>query len=160
MICFDTMVLIWGVQGKAAPGQEEMVARTKRYITSLNDENERIMIPTPALTEYLQGFDTAERKQQLKALEKNFFIPSFNLPAAYLAAGLARRAQESGVKPKHASRQEVKTDVQIIATAIVNNASKIITNNTDDFQKLAELADGRIQISDIPDVHEQQDLDL
>ena len=160
MICFDTMVLIWGVQGEAAPGQEEMVARTRRYITSLNDENERIMIPTPALTEYLQGFDAAERKQQLKALEKNFFIPSFNLPAAYLAAGLARRVQESRIKSKDASRQEIKTDIQIIATAIVNSASRIITNNTNDFEKLAELAGGRIQISDIPDIHEQQGLDL
>lgn len=70
MICFDTMVLIWGVQGWASPGQEELVGRTKRYVTSLARENERIMVPTPALTEYLQHFDDAERKRQLQHFEK------------------------------------------------------------------------------------------
>jgi len=71
MICFDTMVLIWGVQGVARPGQEEMIDRTRRYIKSLTREHRRVMIPTPALTEYLQHFDDAERRHQLELLERH-----------------------------------------------------------------------------------------
>ena len=53
MICFDTMVVIWGVQGTSKEGQSHMIARTQQYIKYLDKKNEKIIIPTPALTEYL-----------------------------------------------------------------------------------------------------------
>ena len=158
MICFDTMVLIWGVQGAARPGQEEMIDRTRRYIRSLAKENQQIMVATPALTEYLQHFDERERKRQLELLEKHFLIASFDLPSAYLAAGLARKAggpSRQGSIP----RQAVKTDYQIIATAIVHGAVSIITSASER-EHFERLAAGKIRVLDVPDVHEQQPLDL
>lgn len=153
MICFDTMVLVWGVQGAATTGQEEMIARTRRYISSLRAQNDLIMIPTPALAEYLQGFDTDERKRQLQVLERHFFIPAFNLPAAYLAAGLARNAaHDNDTIP----RQTVKTDIQILATAIVSGATQLVTHEKAHFERLAA---GRIEILEVPNVHEQEPLD-
>jgi predicted nucleic acid-binding protein len=161
MICFDTMVLVWGIQGKASPGQEEMVARTKRYIDSLRDENEQILIPAPVVSEYLQHFDTDERKRQIRALERYFLLPAFNLPAAYLAAGIAYQRQRSGAtSAEGTSRQAIKTDIQILATAIVNNARLLVTHNLADFENLAQLAGGRIRVADVPNVHSQRDLDL
>ena len=161
MICFDTTVLIWGVQQKAVPGQEGRVERTKRYIDSLHESNEQIMVPTPVLAEYLQFFDTEERKRQLRTLEKYFFVPAFNLPAAYLAAGLAHKHQaQGGERSDGTSRQELKTDFQIIATAIVNGAALLVTDNLEDFTRLADLAGGRIKVSDVPNVHKQLDLDV
>jgi hypothetical protein len=110
------------------------------------------MIPTPALAEYLQGFDNEERKRQLQVLERHFFIPAFNLPAAYLAAGLARAADPSSAE---IPRQSVKTDIQILATAIVNGAARIITA---DRQHFHQLAGGRIEVSEVPEIHEQPKL--
>jgi len=156
MICFDTMVLIWGVQGAARPGQEEMIDRTRRYIGNLAREHEQIMVPTPALTEYLQHFDDAERKRQLELLERHFLIAAYDLPAAYLAAGLARKA--GGLKRQgDITRQAVKTDFQIIATAVVRGATRIVTDESQHFETLAA---GRILVSGVPEVHEQQPLDL
>lgn len=153
MICFDTMVLVWGVQGAATAGQEEMIDRTRRFIASLRAQNELIMIPTPALAEYLQGFDTEERKRQLQVLERHFFIPAFNLPAAFLAAGLARNvAGEANPNP----RQTVKTDIQIVATAIVSGASRLVTHEKPHFEKLAA---GRLPIIEVPNVAEQKPID-
>ena len=40
MICFDTMVLIWGVQQNQ---NKIMVDRTKRYIEYLEEENEKML---------------------------------------------------------------------------------------------------------------------
>ena len=153
MICFDTTILIWGVQGQAKSGQEEMVGRTRRFIESLHEQNEQIMVPTPALAEYLQGVETDDRKKQLAILERSFITPAFDLPAAYLAAGLARKAAAlpKGETPK----QTVKTDLQIIATAIHHGATKIITNEKAHFEK---LADGRIAISEVPNLHKQEKL--
>jgi hypothetical protein len=82
MICFDAQVLIWGVQGQARESQQAMIERTRRYIESLRNGNERIMVPTPALAEYLQGFDNEERRRQLAVLEKHFFLPSFDVPSS------------------------------------------------------------------------------
>jgi predicted nucleic acid-binding protein len=151
MICFDTSILIWGVQGAARSGQEEMIDRTRRFIAHLREQNEQIMIPTPALAEYLQGFENEDRKAQLAILERSFVIPAFDMPAAYLAAGLARRA--AAIPRGEIPKQTVKTDLQIIATAIHNRASKIITNERDHF---TALAGDRIEISEVPNIHEQQ----
>lgn len=156
MICIDTMVLIWGIQGAATSGQEPRIDRTRRYIRSLVKTNERIMVPTPALAEYLQAFDDQDRQRQLEVLERGFFIASFNLPAAYLAAGLARKAS-GAERLADVSRQALKTDIQIIATAVVNGASHIVTDERRHFESLSA---GKIQVIDVPDVHEQQPLDL
>lgn len=156
MICIDTMVLIWGVQGVASTGQEAMIDRTRRYIRSLEKENRRIMVPTPALTEFLQNFDDGSRQRQLQVLERHFWIASYDLPAAYLAAGLARKTRDSP-RQEGISRRAVKTDIQIIATAIVHGATEIITEDLSHFERLA--AD-RITVSRVPNVHEQPPLDL
>jgi hypothetical protein len=119
------------------------------------------MIPAPAVSEYLQYFEAEERKRQIKALERHFFLPAFNVPAAYLAAGIAHQRQREGSGvPAGSSRQAIKTDIQILATAIVNHARLLVTHNLADFEGLAKLAGGRIRISDVPIVHSQQDLDL
>lgn len=156
MICFDTMVLIWGVQGSASSKQPKIVDRTKRYVASLAKANERIIVPTPAVTEYLQFFDPRERRRQLQLLERHFIIVSYDLPAAYLAADLAYRA--GGTKAtEDIPRQAVKTDIEILATAIVHGATSIITNNLNHFERLAA---GKILVSEVPAIPEQQPLDL
>lgn len=152
MICIDTMVLIWGVQQKARSGQEEMVERTARFLRRLRDENQTIMVPAPAAAEYLQGFDDRERQEQLSALERFFFVPSFDLPAAAIAAELSRRSDSWALD---ADRQKVKTDVQIIAIAIAHRAELIVTDNVKEFRAIAA---GKIAISEVPSVEEQQAL--
>lgn len=83
-------------------------------------------------------------------------IASYDLPAAYLAAGLVRKA--GGLKRQgDVGRQAVKTDFQIIATAVVHGATLLITDENEHFKAIAA---GKIVISGVPDVHEQQPLDL
>lgn len=154
MICLDTMVLIWGVQGAARSRQEHMVERTRRFLRSLRADNEVLMVPTPALAEYLQGFQATDRRSQFVRLEEFFFLPAFDSASAYLAAELSRQkvvreAYRSG------DRQAVKTDIQIIATAIVHGAERIVTHDVDDFRRVAGQ---RIRVSDVPSIAEQLDL--
>ena len=153
MICLDNMVLISGVQGTASSCRGEMIGRARRYLKSLQESNEQIMVPTPALAEYLQDFEPEARKRQLEVFERHFLIPAFDLPAAYLAAGIARKAE----KPSGVTRRAVKTDIQIIATAIVAGARLIVTDEAEHFERLAS---GRVQVSGVPLVHDQADLDF
>lgn len=154
MICLDTMVLIWGVQGAARSRQEQMVERTRRFLRNLRSGNETLMVPTPALAEYLQGFQEADRRVQLTQLEELFYLPAFDSASAYLAAELSRRER---VREAYRSgdRQAVKTDVQIVATAIVHGAKRIITHDVGDFERVAGQ---RILVSNVPNVAEQLDL--
>jgi predicted nucleic acid-binding protein len=128
-----------------------MVDLTKRYIDSLGPR-ETIMVPSVVLAEYLSGFDDAKkRERQLAILRKRFYIPSFNIPAAALAAELAKTPEVSGVI-ETVGRVKVKADLQIIATALIHSADAIITANIDEFQRLAA---GRIKIMNVPEVHVQ-----
>lgn len=158
MICFDTSIVIWGVQGKSHPSQEHMVALTKRYINYLSDKKKKIMIPVPVLTEYLMHFKVTEQEKQREIIQKNFIVPAFDVRAGILAAELLgntelfKRIIASGEvdKIKH------RTDAQIIATAIVNQAEKIISHDLD----FAKLAQGRISVEEVPNIQTQMDIEF
>jgi predicted nucleic acid-binding protein len=152
VICIDTMIVIWGVQKKARPGQEQMVERTSRWLRSL-PANERLMIPSVAVAEYLQHFKGVEKATQLKALEQVFFVSALDLASAALASELIAKAPKEAMK--HLPRETIKSDCYILATAIVHGAALLVTENRDDFVK---LAGGRIRVEGVPEVPEQLNL--
>lgn len=152
MICLDTVVLILGLQRKAAPEYQYLVERTQRYLNHLDEENETIMIPSPVVAEYLQGFDAVGRVKQVASLQKLFFIPSFDLPSAALAAELSERSSFSELRQSsNESRPALKVDIQIAAIAIIHGATQIVTQNISDFKT---IVGGRIQVTEIPDIAE------
>ena len=128
--------------------------RSATNIRHLRESSARIMVPTPVLTEYLLGFDVDEQEEQQRALEENFFVADLNAHAAAIAARIGR---SDVVKDeiKRRRRPSVRTDVQIIAIAVAHTADSIVTNNVNEFRKLAQ---GAISISDIPSFEEQQRL--
>lgn len=154
MICIDTMVLIWGLQKRANPQQIQMVERTGRWLRSL-PASERIMTPSVVVAEYLAKFNGAAKVKQLKALEQTFFVPALDLASAALASELMAKAPKAELK--HLSREVIKSDCYILATAIVHGASVLVTDNRDDFIK---LTGSKIRVEAIPDVPEQHPLEL
>ncbi len=157
MICFDTQPLIWGVQGYATPGQESMIGRTRKYIESLDAKQVRVMVPSPAVFEYLIGFTPEEQKVQRGIIERQFFVPAVDLPAAELAAELMsdteemkRLAGQYGLR-----RQMLRVDALIVAVAIIQRADAVVTDDVAHFPRLAQ---GRVQIIEVPDVATQGNL--
>ena len=153
MICFDTHVLIWGVQGRAKAGQEHLIEKAKRYIRHLDQHNEQIMIPAPVVGEYLVHFNGDDLAKQKDIIQRNFFVPSLDIHAAAIQAeiegdkALRKRIQaEDGL-----DRQQLRVDSQIIAIALVNKAEKIISHDP----HMRELAKDRIKVEEIPDTTEQ-----
>jgi predicted nucleic acid-binding protein len=147
------MTIIWGVQGAAKGSQSNMVERTKRYIEYLADKNEKIMIPAPALTEYLVGFSPAKQKEQSQVIERNFIVPSFDIAAVGVAAellGNTKVIQEMRIKGEY-DKVRVSIDAQIIAIAIVNHAEKIVSHDP----KLTKLANERIVVEEVPVIQTQ-----
>src|SRR5271157_5141374 len=89
MICLDTPILIWGVRGFASRNQEHEITRAERYIRWLRLKNEKVMIPTPVLAEYLVGA-TATELHHGEIFEMGFEMPPFDVPAAKITADLMR----------------------------------------------------------------------
>lgn len=156
MICFDTGPLIWGVQGQAHAGQEQFVERTKRYIRSLSREKKTIMIPAPVVAEYLIGIPTEKHVQHQELIEKLFYVPSFDLKAARIAAEIENdKALMTAIRNgEQLDRQRLRVDVQILATAITNNADMVISNDP----HMPTLAGARIKVVEVPEVAEQIEL--
>lgn len=148
MICLDTAVLIWGVQGKADAAGPDMVARTERYLQQLEKEKRQLLIPTPVVVEYLAGITTERRARQHELLQRRFYIPAFDAPSAVLAAELwsevSNRHDDAQQRP---DRQCVKTDCLIIATAIHHRAECIVTSEVKFFRR---VCGDRISVIEVP----------
>ena len=154
MICIDTNVLIWGVQGAARAAQTAMIDRTRRWLARLARENEQIMVPAVVVGEYLHGFPLEQRDAQFQAISRDFFLPAFDARCAAKAAELHQIAGPPA-RREPGARVTFKADVQIIATAICHGATVIVTGNLDEYRR---IAGDRIRVTDVPEVWEQGDL--
>jgi len=156
MICFDTHVLIWGVQGVARNGQEHLVAKAKQYIRHLDAKHERIMVPAPVVGEYLIGFDDKDRDAQQELLQRLFFVPALDMHAATVQAKIeGNKELLRELRDRFGlDRQQIRIDAQILAVAIVNNADRVISHDP----HMLILAQGRVAVGELPDIHEQMNL--
>lgn len=147
-------MVIWGVQGVADETKTVMVDRTRRYIANLAASKERVMIPSVVSAEYLAGFRSPEeRAKQMANLERLFYVPPFDAPAATLAATLADNARAD--TPRVAGwRQRLKADCYIVATAIVHGANTLVTS-ADELPAFTKIAGGKIKVIEVPTVPEQ-----
>ena len=157
MICLDTSILIWGVRGFASRGQEHVIGRAERYIRWLRLKNERVMIPTPVLAEYLVGA-TATELHHGEIFEMGFEMPPFDIPAAKITADLIRDTDliKTIEKEHGVPHQCVKTDAMIVGIAIHRKVERIVTTDND-FRVLERIARGRITVSKMPEIPENID---
>jgi predicted nucleic acid-binding protein len=154
MICFDTQVLIWGVQSTGHEGREAIVERTRKYIGWLQKHKEQIMLPAPAVTEYLVGFEPDEQQRQLHAIERALLVAAFDMPAAAMAARiLGRRLDMEKIARDHSlRRQKLKVDAFIVATAIIQNVESLVSNDP----HMKKLAGGSsLKVIEVPEITEQ-----
>lgn len=147
VVCFDTAPMIWGVREDADRGQEHMIEITKRYIRFLRSTGNAIMVPTPVIAEYLIGANDTQLRE-LEILKRGFQHPGLDIAAAVKAAELQRGGTIRSLQDEfQIDRDCLKTDAEIIAIAIMNKATKIITNNERHFKVLAR---GQIPVSPVP----------
>ncbi|MBF0379802.1 MAG: hypothetical protein HQL69_02220 [Magnetococcales bacterium] len=139
MVLFDTSILIFLTQPYAKvlndPVTGEPVSnpgeRVDYLIKRLNKSKERIIIPTPALTEYLVKAGEA-MQEQLKVFEKPpFQIVPFDTRAAIECAFALNQNKFKNKKEKEeaVSRAKIKFDWQIVSIAIVEKVSAIYSDD-------------------------------
>ncbi len=74
MICLDNMVLAWGLADRATSGQEGMIELTRAYLEDLEKKGKRVVIPAPALCEFLVPVPKEQHLDMLKKFARNFVV--------------------------------------------------------------------------------------
>ena len=148
MIVFDASVLLLLLNSETPPPKDAAtgrpVARCKDrieyFVAQLTKQREKIIIPTPALSESLiKAGEAAPQYLDIMRNSRFFQISPFGTTAAVEAAELMRqRIAKFGTLKGDAldSRAKVKFDLQLVAIARVTRATTIFTDD-DGLQKLA-----------------------
>ena len=153
MIVVDANVLIaWSA--KKTP--DLVRARLNHLLETAAKDKQRILIPTPALAEFLVRTDDATA-EWLNELEKRSAVDvcAFDRRAAFECAFIERGAHRAGDK-KHGAEsayQKVKFDRQIVAIAKCRNA-RLVLSNDDSLRRVAlsvGLSVSKIEELPIPD---------
>lgn len=148
MVGIDSTVLSLLIHPKAKAGLdpsthkpvERLAERVEQLIADLSEQDERILIPTPVLAEFLvlAGKDASAYLDKLSTM-KTFIVQAFDQTSAVEVAALELGDRVRGDKRGglDAPWQKVKVDRQIVATAKVYEARCIYADDPD-IRKIAE----------------------
>jgi PIN domain len=123
LVSLDSMILIWMFQDPDVNQEgieketRELQQRATILVRKLEDEAADIVVPTPAIAEYLAGINPKHHGALTQLFEEKFFhMPTFDLRAAARAAELWQ-AHRKLPKAEQMQRRQLKLDVMIIACA-------------------------------------------
>ena len=135
MVVFDASILLFVFDENTPSSAPRAKERVEHLIDRLSKAGERIIIPTPALSECLVHAGPAG-PEYLSIIGKRacFRIASFDERAAVEAAvrtfQARQRGQRKGGNPE-ASKTKIKFDRQIAAIAVVEGATAIYSDDSD-----------------------------
>jgi predicted nucleic acid-binding protein len=161
LVCVDNHPLIWGIREYAADGQEVMIHRTKAFFEECRKSKTIIMVPSIVVGELLTAIEPKHHPLIINLLKSSFQILPYDTQASALFAKLWREKKESGLVDDikyelQATRQELKADCMIVATAIAKKAAVIYSHD----KKLKKFANGNIDVREIPALEYQESLDV
>lgn len=132
MVVFDANFLIYFLDPRIKGGVGSN-PRIDFLVVTIQKAGERIVVPTPALSELLvKSGDAGPKYLEIITRSKFFRVAEFGERAAVEAAALTRDALAKGSKfgvTPDADWAKVKFDRQIVAIARVVGASTIYTND-------------------------------
>lgn len=114
----------------------------------------KVILPTPAMCEFL-SYDNIDRFQFVKTKSNLLVVADFDQKSAVTTARLAVEYYKDRID--NVERQKVKVDLQILGTAIANNATHILTKDND-FKKYIERLKLDIELKSIKDLSIKSDL--
>jgi predicted nucleic acid-binding protein len=142
MFAIDSQVLIWAVKQSATANRLHMIVRASSFFEAAQKRGQPIMIPSLVASEFLVRYDDPQRQAALAELDRRFFVAPFDARAAWLAAKLFadKSSWEKSRKDDGYSRQWIKTDIAILATAIAHGATEIYIEDEPLFNLALNLA--------------------
>ena len=168
MVVFDTAVLLLVMDPRAKSDVDQATGRVEHLIETLATDMEKIVIPTPVLSEILVHAGAA-MQGYLDTLNGSaaFRIVPFDQKAAIeCALAIKDSLDRGGIRADSAdprvTRNKVKFDRQIVAIARAEGAHTIYTDDADvvGYARQAGLKACRPAELELPPEDPQQSLDL
>jgi predicted nucleic acid-binding protein len=159
MVVFDTTFLSLLFYEKSRPpldpSSKQPIERAKDrieyLIETLDAARQKIVIPTPVLTELLAISSKSQELLEKINSSRWFFVYPFDQKAAIECSELIRTVIKPAEKKNSTSTwAKAKFDYQIIAIAIVAGADAIYTDDEDIHRRLAGKRIKGIRISELP----------
>lgn len=147
MVVFDTATLLLFLDAaakqplnpKSGKPLERAKDRIDYLVSRLEEQNEKILLPTPVLGEaFVHARDAANQYHAAINESSRFKIADFDYRSALELAAMTQEAIASGDKRAGSTApwQKVKFDRQIIAIGRVHGAIRIYSDN-DDIERIA-----------------------
>jgi|SRR6185437_3773565 len=136
-VALDATALIYAIEPNACrESQQADAAQVSAFIDWLKvAQGAEIQVPAPAHSEFLAFYAEDVRLRMIALLKRGFVVTPFDEEASVRAANLwsqigGKAFRKRMKKDFDISKQCVKTDIQIVSTAIVHGAGGIITVDT------------------------------
>jgi len=147
--CLDTHILIWGVQGVANLAQHEMIARTKGLLAQLDKDKVRVIVPSIVIGEFLLGLPIDAQPAYQELVSRRFVVAPYDLRASILFSRVWHQKKSQGeieeIKQSGSTRNELRADTMIIATALAAGATHIYGHD----RGVKRLSEGFIDFQDV-----------
>lgn len=152
--CFDTnMISYLLIPNPNDPNWEERSKVIDKLINELISNKTEFYLPSIVLFELLMAYEEEEKRHELFILLTEMFrVASFDISSAIIGAEIlsVNGFHSTHPKPFEGSRQLIKTDAKILATAVGIHSDTLYTNNKADFSQLAEGRIILIGLEDLP----------
>ncbi len=151
LVLIDSQIFIWGVKGQATEGQEGQIPIAKAFISWLSENDYKLLLPVPQLVELLSYVPVEQQDTIMQFFTKKFRIVPFDELAASKCAELIYKSLNEPElvqyrKEQKVTKNKLKFDCMLAAIAIVRNASKIYSVDSD----LKRFANGEIEVLPMP----------
>jgi hypothetical protein len=127
IVAVDSMTLVWGLRNI---GTQTQCRNAGWLLDQFTRCKTQVILPSVALSEYLTAFDPAQHEAVKETLGKRFLFRDFNADCAPLAAKLFRLGSQMRVKNDPGGRAVLRADCLIVATAHVNGAGCLYSNDS------------------------------
>ncbi|ANV90787.1 type II toxin-antitoxin system VapC family toxin [Picosynechococcus sp. PCC 8807] len=130
IVCLDTNVISWGFKKTATPGQEEMLVKAEALLKDCKLKNIKILIPSLVMGESMAPLEPKDYPKYTQIFSKKAMVAQFDVRASIMYARLWH-ARKAACKAINMQKCRMKIDMMILATAIVNNADCVYTEDND-----------------------------
>ena len=147
MVGIDSMVLVYAglVPRKSRkPFPQELTVRAKVLLHMHQDDT--IVLPTIAVSEVLVPVPTSHKGALVATLSGRFVCPSFDLPAAAIAAELWSQHKNLPKDFQYSSRHVLRSDAMIVASVKSAGATEFFSHD----RKCRALANLVMTAQDLP----------
>jgi hypothetical protein len=154
MVVFDASILLFVFDENTPSSVPRAKERVEHLIDRLSKDGEKIIIPTPALSECLVHAGPAGPEYlAIIGRQSCFRVTSFDERAAVEAAVQTYQARQRG-QPKGGApgiaKAKIKFDRQIVAIATVEGATAIYSDDADIIGYAQEVSMEAYRLADLP----------